>query len=144
MQQSILDAEQGNYALGVKLVRGAYHEYETTAHSRKDSLCLSTESDPAVFMTKADTDECYDACARVLVQHVKSDMVASEDVVRIGALFGTHNTASCQAVLDELANAHLAVKGSDGVTSISDDVLERLTFAQLLGNCKQTLYLYIY
>jgi len=129
-----LDAEKGNYALGVKLVRGAYHGCEIAAHSSPtNSLSISNDSEPPVFLTKAETDECYDSCAKILVERVKGDLQSLREPPRTGILFGTHNLCSCQAILENLVQENMAVRDVDGLVSLQDDVLERLCFAQLLG-----------
>lgn len=99
----------------------------------KDSPSISDETDPPVYLNKTDTDDCYNSSAKVLVQRLKQDIETALDVPRIGVLFGTHNLASCQEILDDLTKQRLAVTDVDGVVSIADEVLERLTFGQLLG-----------
>jgi proline dehydrogenase len=122
----------------VKLVRGAYHEHEIAAHSSTSSISpsISNESDPPVFLSKAETDECYDSCAKFLIKNVKRDILDTNNVPHIGILFGTHNHSSCKTVLDELVKEGLATEDKqDGVLNLGDNVLERLTFGQLLGMC---------
>lgn len=77
---SLHDAQTHGYALGVKLVRGAYHPHELAAYDAaragKPSLSISRDDDgnPPVWDTKEETDECYDGCARVLVRAVVDDV----------------------------------------------------------------------
>ncbi len=56
LEQSFKDAKAGNYSLGVKLVRGAYHPRETITHrshqSGKPSLSISSEPLPPVWAEK--------------------------------------------------------------------------------------------
>jgi proline dehydrogenase len=136
LEQSIRDARAGGYAIGVKLVRGAYHEHEIAAHSltSSSSPSISDEFDPPVFLAKVDTDECYNSCAKVLIQSIKRDILDANLVPHIGALFGTHNRDSCQIVLEELAKQDLAIEDKqDDVLHLGGDVSERLAFGQLLG-----------
>ena len=86
LAQSFLDAKAGHYALGVKLVRGAYHLFESTAHAEhvgtiqasqrkfSSSLSISNEELPPVWSEKEETDRCYNACARVLLERVKEQL----------------------------------------------------------------------
>lgn len=77
---SLSDAKNHNYALGVKLVRGAYLEGEIEAHSGKRSLedaesaSISPDRVPPVWSTKCETDEVYDECVRVLISEVREDV----------------------------------------------------------------------
>ena len=127
--QSLQDAASHHYALGVKLVRGAYHEQEVQSDS--PSLHLTTDmSWPPVFLNKADTDRCYDAAAEELVQAVaKSDGSGP----RVGVLFGSHNARSCAKVLDALVDAGLATREKDGTVKVDDLAAERVALAQLYG-----------
>ena len=141
--QSLVDAKANNYALGVKLVRGAYHPHETAAYeadsTHNNSLSISPDPQPPVWSTKSDTDACFDECAKVLIGAVKNDILAGlkekTTPPTIGVLFGTHNWASCDLILAELVNCGLAVTepGENGVVRIGEDVTERLTMGQLYG-----------
>ncbi|CAA7267709.1 unnamed protein product [Cyclocybe aegerita] len=75
------DARKNNYALGAKLVRGAYHPHELTAHSSastgQPSLSISPDSEPPVWLEKRDTDEAYNRCIGVLIRAVKEDIERS-------------------------------------------------------------------
>ncbi|KAG6854205.1 hypothetical protein C0991_009518 [Blastosporella zonata] len=146
LAQSLADAKAGNYALGVKLVRGAYHSYEIAAHQArldgKPSVSLSSDSHPPVWLTKPETDACYNACARTLIQSIREDMNTrrpKDDPLTpaVGVLFGTHNWESCRLILDELVKTGLAVKGpaADDLVLLPDDLTERVTIGQLYGMC---------
>ncbi|KAI0063089.1 FAD-linked oxidoreductase [Artomyces pyxidatus] len=128
LAQSLKDAKAGKYSLGVKLVRGAYHPQEVAAHHAVKSLSVSPDLHPPVWPTKTETDCCYNACAGLLIHAVQTPGV--------GVLFGSHNWASCQYILDELVKTRLAVRETedgDDVVRIRDDVAERVTLAQLYG-----------
>ena len=81
---------------------------------------------------------------RVLVRTVKEDIDSASSggakvlpLPTIGVLFGTHNWASCNLVLDELVACGLASKSGDGseneVVQFGDAVTERITLGQLYG-----------
>ncbi|KAH8988213.1 FAD-linked oxidoreductase [Lactarius akahatsu] len=129
LTQSLQDAISHHYALGVKLVRGAYHEQE--AQSDSPSLPLTAHvSWPPVFLNKADTDRCYDAAAGELVRAVANSDGSGP---RVGVLFGSHNAGSCAKVLDALVNAGLATHEKDGTVKVDDVAAERVALAQLYG-----------
>ncbi|KZP26013.1 FAD-linked oxidoreductase [Athelia psychrophila] len=148
-------ARRDGYALGVKLVRGAYHSYELAAfeaHTPASSESASagsvgsapavtkgrgktpsksiapTAPYPPVWLEKADSDACYDACARVLVREV----AASLSSPRVSVLFGTHNWESCDAILGEMADTGLARVEGQRVL-VKGEAEGRVLFGQLYG-----------
>lgn len=150
--QALLDAKKYNFSLGVKLVRGAYHQYETTSHNQlhanerssntSSSLSISPEALPPVWQTKAETDACFDGCARMLVKRVAEEVAderqRTDTAPGLGLLFGTHNTASCDLVLDSLVSEGLADRIHDGnaemeIIRIRDPAARRVTIGQLYG-----------
>ncbi|KAF9011569.1 FAD-linked oxidoreductase [Hymenopellis radicata] len=139
--QSFAEAEAGGYALGVKLVRGAYHPHEIAAHrGRPTSISISPDELPPVWLKKEDTDRSYNECAKVLVGKIKEDIARAKGKgpQRLGVLFGTHNWTSSKSILKELVATGLgkSVGGgpeSDLVVQLGDEVTERLTFGQLYG-----------
>ncbi|TFK57728.1 FAD-linked oxidoreductase [Heliocybe sulcata] len=125
---SITQSRRGNYALGVKLVRGAYHPHEIAAHpsaptpstttatsdAELKSLSISPDPQPPVWQFKHETDACYKACSSLLIDCIKNDIEQAKgglwrkgkatEVPRIGVLFGTHNWESAKGVLELLAD----------------------------------------
>ncbi|KIJ45063.1 hypothetical protein M422DRAFT_29919 [Sphaerobolus stellatus SS14] len=124
LRQSFKDAQAGGYSLGIKLVRGAYHHFEVQADP-------SLEGCP-VWMTKPETDECYDACAAVIISALQQDIQRKEKIPRVGVLFGTHNSNSCMKILDGLVKEGIANKEGKKVV-ISPAAAERCTIGQLYG-----------
>ncbi|KAJ7700296.1 FAD-linked oxidoreductase-like protein [Mycena metata] len=142
---ALRDAKKHKYALGVKLVRGAYHTHETAAHKSralgKTTLSISPDALPPVWEVKADTDASYNACAGLLLDAVAED-VARGQPQTLGVLFGTHNWASCKKILAGLKERGLAVVMPDGKLRLTERVGERVTFGQLYGMCEDlTQYL---
>ncbi|KAJ2915633.1 hypothetical protein MD484_g4742, partial [Candolleomyces efflorescens] len=137
------DARRNNYALGVKLVRGAYHHQEVSAHHNPNSPSLSHETQPPVWSTKADTDKAYNECVKLALSAVKDDIEKEssrgQGTLGIGVLFGTHNWDSCNLVLDQLIKIGQGeiVNVSNGVEKVklSDAVVERVAIGQLYGMC---------
>jgi len=97
---ALADARANNYALGVKLVRGAYHPHEIAAHraaaaydkaadsssdnaiaTARPSLSISPDLEPPVWMEKRETDEAYNGCLKVLIKEVKEDVRRCEKAV---------------------------------------------------------------
>ncbi|KAJ3873721.1 FAD-linked oxidoreductase [Lentinula edodes] len=80
LAQSYRDAQANNYALGVKLVRGAYHPHEVSAHEaarvhgKQESLSISPDALPPVWSSKNETDSCYNECVKMVVGWVKDDV----------------------------------------------------------------------
>jgi len=125
-----MDAESGKYALGVKLVRGAYHEQEAALNSR---VSISPEGNPPVYLTKAETDASFNNCARTLVDRISLD--ARQNLQpRISVLFGTHNTESCRLVISLLEKEGLArADPLQGTVCLSRSTALRISFGQLFG-----------
>ncbi|KAI0757554.1 FAD-linked oxidoreductase-like protein [Daedaleopsis nitida] len=148
LAQSIAAARAGNYSLGVKLVRGAYHPHELAAHPLSSpspspspetsqtpthSLSISPDPYPPVWEEKTDTDERYNACVRTLVAAVRADLDSDARTPTLGVLFGTHNWESANLIVDELVRQGLGVPDARGVVSVGDDIAERVTMGQLFG-----------
>ena len=130
MLQSLKDAEDGNYALGIKLVRGAYHEQEAALNPR---VSISPEVDPPVYSTKAETDASFNECARILVEKISLD-ARKHLQPRISVLFGTHNMESCRLILSLLEQEGLAKADAPHATvSIPRSTALRISFGQLFG-----------
>ncbi|CAE6499008.1 unnamed protein product [Rhizoctonia solani] len=138
LARSIQDAQDFGYLLGVKLVRGAYYDKETVEHPESES------PNYPVWTEKPQTDACYNACARLLInelakyygqsssQSISKGWLASPHT-GIGLLFGTHNTLSCMHIMESLVDTGLASRTADGRVIIKNGVEERLCFGQLYG-----------
>ncbi|KAF9074035.1 FAD-linked oxidoreductase [Rhodocollybia butyracea] len=153
LAQSYRDAQANNYALGVKLVRGAYHPHEISAYEAVQlpghRLSISNEALPPVWVAKEETDKCYNECVKMLVNWIKEDAFPAQPVgwlakkssndPRIGVLFGTHNWVSTKLILSELVRSGLAATTSmedeegNAVLRLDDETTERVTFGQLFG-----------
>jgi proline dehydrogenase len=97
-------AAQGNYYLGVKLVRGAYMEKEARVAQQRGHR---TPINPS----KQHTDDLYNESLRYCVQHID----------RISLCAGTHNEASSLLLTQLMQESGLAPQD------------ERVWFAQLYG-----------
>lgn len=133
--RSLEDAEKHGYALGVKLVRGAYHHFETEAASSPDTC--------PVWNTKPETDSCFDDCAEILIAALKTSLSGKGS---LGILFGTHNTESCDKILKQLLRNNLA-RYIEGRFVLNSCTADHCSIAQLYGNvCVKALVprLYIF
>ncbi|KAL0945593.1 hypothetical protein HGRIS_014752 [Hohenbuehelia grisea] len=85
LEQAIQDAKRHHYALGAKLVRGAYHPHEVAAFSASasnaHSLSISPDDHPPVWERKEDTDACYNTCVKMLIDAVAADLGGGHAVV---------------------------------------------------------------
>lgn len=152
LTHSLALAHARGYALGVKLVRGAYHPYEVAAHhlarsadsavGSPRSLSISPDPEPPVQPSKNATDQCYYDCATVLINAISQDVHRSGRLgaPSIGVFFATHNWTSCESILEEIVKKGLGVVERVGVNEVQEDVVriplevgERIAFGQLYG-----------
>ncbi|KAB5591466.1 hypothetical protein CTheo_5070 [Ceratobasidium theobromae] len=147
----IQDAQNFQYSLGIKLVRGAYLDKEVAECSK---TCGSANY--PVWAEKPETDACYNACAKLLIDELSRTCnesgipkPKSRGLINgllggswggtpnpssgIGLLFGTHNDISCVHILECLVETGLADKMRNGKYVIKSGVEERLCFGQLYG-----------
>jgi proline dehydrogenase len=152
LAHSLALARARGYALGVKLVRGAYHPHELTAHQlarsagsavgsypsdHSPSLSISPDPEPPVQPSKDATDQCYYDCVTMLIDAISQDVHSSGQfgAPSIGVFFGTHNWTSCEFILEELVKKGLGVvdKVQEDAVRIPLEVGERIAFGQLYG-----------
>ncbi|KDQ17664.1 hypothetical protein BOTBODRAFT_29830 [Botryobasidium botryosum FD-172 SS1] len=143
LEQSLEEANRGGYALGVKLVRGAYHSFETARYASLPET-EKKDSSPPVWESKDETDRCYNLCASRIISAIKDDITVSKQgkkaaggavSPRIGIIFATHNKDSCERVLEGLVREGLALREDSGKVKVGVEVAERVMFGQLLGMC---------
>jgi len=120
--QSLEDARVGGYSLGVKLVRGAYHAFEVDTNP-------SPKACP-VWAEKKETDACYNKCVGVLLSALRHDIL--HEVPHIGILFATHNSQSCEKILEGLVREGIA-KEENGHVLVGQAAAERCAIGQLFG-----------
>ena len=75
-------ARKENFLLGIKLVRGAYHEKETKRAQKKGYPC-------PVHTTKEYTDNDYNTALKICIEHI--------NIISICA--GTHNEYSSELLI---------------------------------------------
>lgn len=104
LKSVIQDAKENNYFIGLKLVRGAYHEQEIERSKKYNYPC-------PVHIKKERTDEDYNQALIICVENI--------DQVSICA--GTHNEESSELLI-QLLSKHSIAKNDT-----------RVFFSQLLG-----------
>ena len=104
LKQSLHIAEQNNYYLGAKLVRGAYMEKERARAAEK-------QYPSPIQLTKEDTDADYDAALLFCIENVN----------KIAICAGTHNEISSMNLAQLMKSKNI------------DAGNKRIYFSQLLG-----------
>lgn len=115
-------------AFGAKLVRGAYMVAE-----RERAARLNRES--PIWEDKAGTDDCFDDCAKYMLEAVQDDLKAGQSqtptLPRAGVMIASHNPGSTRKVLEILRARGVMPSREDGKLIMSNELRERLTFGQL-------------
>jgi proline dehydrogenase len=104
LNEIVEDINNNNYFVGLKLVRGAYHEQEMERSKQKNYPC-------PVHTLKENTDTDYNKAIKICI----------ENIDKISVCAGTHNEES-SALLMDLMQKHNIQKGD-----------KRIFFSQLLG-----------
>ncbi|KAE8213029.1 hypothetical protein CF327_g3387 [Tilletia walkeri] len=135
LSMSLERARAHGYALGVKLVRGAYVEIENkcwrdtvvdpppTARARTEAELANEAWGSPVWPTKRHSDECYDACARLMVDEVANDWEAEQEARgkpksdagryrRTAVIFASHNLQSGLKAIRRMVDRGLAYPSS--------------------------------
>lgn len=132
MHHSFLHAQANNYSLGVKLVRGAYHGYETERW--RASPTQSSSGPEPVWQAKEETDKCFNDGLDWLLDHVDRDVNQGVKVPRVGAIFASHNEESCARVIAGMVDRGLAVRDREsGLLRVEQNVRSRICMGQLYG-----------
>lgn len=111
LEEDLKRANEGNYYLGYKFVRGAYMEKE---RERAEKMGYPSPIQP----TKQASDDNYDAGIHFVMEHLD----------KISAFFGTHNEKSTKLLMDKMKEKGLA----------NDD--KRIHFGQLYGMSDNITY----
>ena len=101
---TLLELSENNFFVGIKLVRGAYHEQEIERAKINNYTC-------PVYLKKSDTDRDYNRALNICINNIE----------RISICVGTHNEDSTQLLANLL--------DEKGIRKNDD----RIYFSQLLG-----------
>jgi proline dehydrogenase len=152
LKESLKHAKENHYALGVKIVRGAYHGLETSkwiaAHPPTPG---QPTLPPPVWQTKPETDACYNDGLNVLLDEIASDVKKERNPVpRIAAILGTHNPESVAMLAAGLVERGLARPGKElkeavegqreedreaKYLEVGHETRKRIAVGQLYGMC---------
>ncbi|KIR99722.1 proline dehydrogenase [Cryptococcus deuterogattii 2001/935-1] len=116
------------YALGLKLVRGAYYLQE-----RKKWLNEGRPGADPIWPNKTATDASYDGSISTILTTLSAQLKSSHPERALSVIFGTHNSESCDAICDELLKNGLAEKGPSGLIRLKKDARGKVKIAQLYG-----------
>ncbi|WVW84353.1 hypothetical protein I302_106387 [Kwoniella bestiolae CBS 10118] len=134
IQQSLGHAQEHGYCLGVKLVRGAYREQELELWSNDGQ-----EGTPPVWLTKAETDACYNSCLDMVVDQIEQDMAKPSPSV--GLVLATHNQQSVEHIIYQMKQKKMARNTTNGL-ELDPKIRQKIIIAQLYGmNDRMTSWL---
>ena len=106
--------------------------------SHMESLSISPDLLPPVYLDKDETDRCYDITAGILLNAVQESLSSASSGPQVGVLFGTHNQRSCGQIIETMLNlgmaSELSTSDQNGkIIRVDDSVAERVTIGQLYG-----------
>lgn len=128
----LADAQARHYSLGVKVVRGAYVQAEHKA------AAAGGFASPA-WSSKLETDKCFDACSRLLVETLADRVHGDGAAAEVGAMFASHNRGSVSMLLNLLRERDLAYAQPRPDEEVNKTLVLRpeacglITFGQLAG-----------
>ncbi|BEI81915.1 hypothetical protein CcaverHIS002_0210750 [Cutaneotrichosporon cavernicola] len=135
----IADAEANGYALGVKLVRGAYNVADSTRWIKEGR----SGTNP-IWPNKPATDLAYNSSVSKIVDTMARQLDGPNPELAVSAVYATHNPKSVEHVLNELERTGLASRQvpkaveehmatSVPALVLRDDVRGKVFVAQLYG-----------
>jgi len=148
---AIRHAEQNDYALGIKLVRGAYYVQERKkwadenrvgpdpiwpefVHRPLSTLKLKGSSKPG-------TDKSYNTSIKTILSTLSSQLSSPKPELALSVVFGTHNHESVGIVINTLEKQGLATTSvaDKGKLQMRGDVQGKVSIAQLYGRSRPNL-----
>jgi len=124
LKESFADAQQGNYILGAKLVRGAYMEKERERAAEKGYPS-------PIQPTKEATDKDYDAAVNFCVEHID----------KIGLIVASHNEQSNLLTTQLLQQKGLPLNHPHVHFSQLYGMSDNITFNLAAAGCSVSKYL---
>lgn len=136
LDQALQDAEENGYALGFKIVRGAY-----VVSERKKWLKDGRPGSDPIWPNKGATDKCYDACVDKITSTLAKQISGSNPATALSVVFATHNPHSVDLVLKSLEEHGLAeriaskntVESSSSLLRLHKELQSKVFVAQLYG-----------
>lgn len=128
LDAALAHAEQNGYALGIKIVRGAYVEKE-----RKRWIKDGRSGADPIWPDKAATDAAYNQSVSKIVSTLQRQLSSPHPELALSVVFATHNPESVAHVTSELAKAGLTQPEYGSRVKLREDVRGKVFVAQLFG-----------
>ena len=128
LEEALRHAEKEGYALGIKLVRGAYFVQEREKWKKE-----GREGADPIWPTKEDTDTSFNGSVSTILSTLSSQLSGKKPELALTVLFGTHNEESVGRIIRELKEKGLAEEVSGGQLRMRRDVQGKVFVAQLYG-----------
>ncbi|TYJ52758.1 hypothetical protein B9479_006608 [Cryptococcus floricola] len=126
---ALAHADAHGYALGIKLVRGAYFMQE-----RQKWLDEGRHGADPIWPNKPATDMAYDGSIATIMTTMKEQLDSQHPERALSVVFGTHNSESCDLVCDGLVKNGLAFADPiSHMLHLRPDVRGKIRVAQLYG-----------
>ncbi|ORX38636.1 FAD-linked oxidoreductase-like protein [Kockovaella imperatae] len=124
---AIQHAKDNGYALGLKVVRGAYFLQE-----RKKWKDEGREGADPIWKDKSSTDKSYNWAVTHILSTL-SEQLKTDPAYALAVVFGTHNPDSVDLIFKGLKDNGLAKEVEGGKLRMREDVKGRVGIAQLYG-----------
>ncbi|WVQ74811.1 hypothetical protein IAR50_004417 [Cryptococcus sp. DSM 104548] len=125
---ALAHAESHGYALGLKVVRGAYHLQER----KKWAEDHRPGNDP-IWPTKPATDLSYNGAITTLLSTLSAQLKGKHPERALSVVFGTHNAESADLICENLVKYGLAHKEPSGLLKFASAAKGHVRVAQLYG-----------
>lgn len=128
LDAAIRHSEDNGYALGIKLVRGAYFVRER----EKWRVEGRAGADP-IWPDKPATDKAYNDSVQKITSTLARQLDGHHPELALSAVFATHNPESVELVLASMEKDGLTVRGPSSKLRLRDGLNSRVFIAQLYG-----------
>ncbi|ORY35407.1 FAD-linked oxidoreductase-like protein [Naematelia encephala] len=128
LEAALQHAESNGYALGIKLVRGAYFVQE-----RKKWADEHRPGPDPIWPDKPATDKSYNGSVSTILAAVSRQLSGRHPELALNVVFGTHNPESVDLILKGLQDNGLARRKGDGKLALRPDIKGKVFVAQLYG-----------
>lgn len=138
MEAALAHAKANNYAIGYKLVRGAYHGQETQRW-----FAVGNKGKEPVWSVKPETDKCFNDSVEMIMDLIAEDVKTNGQggAPTVAAMFGTHNAESSSRIIAGLKTRGLATEvgpedpENQGKLLVDTEARKRVAIGQLFGMC---------
>lgn len=138
MKFALAHAKANDYAIGFKLVRGAYHGQETQRW-----ISLGLPGPEPVWSVKPETDKCFNDSVEWIMDLIAEDVKTKgkNGAPTVAAMIGTHNAESASRIIAGLKTRGLATEvgpedaDNAGKLLVDVEARKRISIGQLFGMC---------